>query len=171
MMQKLFCYQYNKGRTKSCHILKAHKFFLMIHNYMDISLILILNFFRFLCVFLNQICADLYTFLSWFWIVVNWADVSHRQKIFFISSKKFSILFYLTGFCDTDERTEFPVNLCYILMFLFLSLIWLECLQWELEEADKHQFLPCLCLHLPLLLLQFFLHQIIQNFGYFYPIL
>ena len=60
MMQKLFWYQYNKGRTKCCYILKAHKFSLMIYNYMDICSSLMLNFFRFLCDFLMsfmQICT------------------------------------------------------------------------------------------------------------------
>ena len=50
MTQKLFWYQFNKGRTKCCHILKVHKFSLMIYNYMDISSSLMLIFFRFLCV-------------------------------------------------------------------------------------------------------------------------
>ena len=51
MTQKLFWCQYSKGRTKCCHILKAHKFSLMIYNYMDISSSLMLNFFLSLCVF------------------------------------------------------------------------------------------------------------------------
>ena len=45
MTQNLFWYQYNKRRTKCCHILKAHKFAPMIYNYMDISSSLMLNFF------------------------------------------------------------------------------------------------------------------------------
>ena len=51
MTGKRFWYQYNKGRTKYCHILKAQKFSQMMYNYMDINSSLMLNFFRFLCVF------------------------------------------------------------------------------------------------------------------------
>ena len=65
MTQKLFWYQYRKGRTKCCHILKAHKFSLMIYNYMDISSSL------FSYAFFNEFCADLYAFSSWFQAVVN----------------------------------------------------------------------------------------------------
>ena len=60
MTKKRFWYQYNKERSKCCHILKAYKFSLMICNYMDISSSLMLNFFRFLCAFLMnfvQICT------------------------------------------------------------------------------------------------------------------
>ena len=45
MTQKLFWYQYNKGRVKYCQILKAHKFSIMIYNCHA-------EFFSFLCVFL-----------------------------------------------------------------------------------------------------------------------
>ena len=59
-MQKLFWYQYNKGRTKCCHILKAHKFSLMIYNYLR------LNCFSFLMRLFDEYCADLYAFSSFF---------------------------------------------------------------------------------------------------------
>ena len=70
-MQKLFWYQYNKGRTKCCHILKAHKFSLIMYNYMDISSSLMLNFFPFLMRLFNEFHADLYAFSTWFRGVVN----------------------------------------------------------------------------------------------------
>ena len=44
MTQKLFWYQYNKGRVKYCQILKAHKFSMIYNCHAE--------FFSFLCVFL-----------------------------------------------------------------------------------------------------------------------
>ena len=59
LMRCLLTLEY--GRTKCCHLVKAHKFSLMIYNYMDISSSLILIFFfsflmRFLMNFV-QICT------------------------------------------------------------------------------------------------------------------
>ena len=75
MMQKLFWYNYNKGRTKCCHILKAHKLSLMIYNYMDINSQVYIKshaeFISFLMRFFNEFRVDLYAFSSWFRAVVN----------------------------------------------------------------------------------------------------
>ena len=51
---KTFWCQYNKERTKCCHMLKADKFFL--NNYMGISSTLMLNFLFTLFLILYSLC-------------------------------------------------------------------------------------------------------------------
>ena len=103
MTQKLFWYQYNKGRTNCCHILKAHKFSLMIYNYMDISSSLILIFFRFLCVFLMNFvqfssCGKLSRCLIFI------------KNFFFVLSRNLAFLFYLIVSVIPTRETKFPVT-------------------------------------------------------------
>ena len=83
------------------------------------------EFFFVSCAFsLNEFRADVCVFSSLFRVVVNWAD---RCLIFV---KKFSILvwLHLIGLSH------------YILVFLFLSLIRLECLQWENLKTMSLQY-------------------------------
>ena len=108
MMQKLFWYKYNKGRTKCCHILKAHRFSLMIYNYMDISLMLNFFFFSFLMRFFKWIsCRSVH-------VLDSVSSCGKRSKSlifvknFFYFAKNLASLFIWSDSVIPTRETKFP---------------------------------------------------------------